>query len=126
VAVDDLITLASGDVGTYDGADNRILSIADDRNSFVLSGTYSSDDTGGTAQLDLSSIEVVYQVMAQITGTDSVVSILPGTGDKVVYVNRDPKPNLNIGTNRKLYFKIANAATYRIAVDASLTVAGEG
>jgi hypothetical protein len=129
IQIDDLLTVAGASVGGYNSAVHRVVYIDPGRRFVEVSGVgYSADSTGGTVQLDISAIEGLYQVMAQITGTTPQVVILPGTGDKVIFVNQDPilAGARNIGIKRKLYVKIAAADTYRIGIDATLSVAGEG
>jgi len=127
VKVGDVLEVAGSSVGGYNVATHRITSIAEDLRSVVTSESFTSVGTGGTVKLNIPTAEQpAYQVMPQITGTDSVLTIPPGTGDRVIYVNQDPLPNVNIGVNRKLYLKMADAGTYRVLVSAGLSVAGEG
>lgn len=126
VAVGDLLTVAGSSVGGYNVATHRVLSISEDRRQAATSEAYTADGAGGTAQLDLSAIEEVFRVIPNIAGASPQLIIPAGTGDKVLHVNRDPQPNLNIGVNRKVYFRITGNGSYRIALDASLGVAGEG
>jgi hypothetical protein len=126
VRVGDLVTVAGSSVGGYNVA-HRITAIAEDKRSFVTDQAYSADGTGGTVKLDIPVAEQeLNRVLSNITGSDSVLTIPPGSGDKAVYVNQDPLPNANIGVKRKIYFKFAAAATYRVAISAELSVAGEG
>lgn len=126
VRVGDIVTVAGSSVAGYN-TQHRITSIADDKRSFITDQAYSADGTGGTVKLDIPSEEQAMNlVLPNIGGADSVLVIPPGSGDKAIYVNQDPLPNANIGIKRKVYMQFGAVATYRVAISAELTVAGEG
>jgi hypothetical protein len=126
VIVGDMLEVTNSATGAYNVATHRITSIADDLRSCVTSESFSADALGGEVKLQIPAAEQpAYQVLPQITGTDDVLE-LPGTVDLIRYVNKDPLGNRNIGVNRKLYLKFADASTYRVLLGSTLSVAGEG
>ena len=130
----DQVTLAAGDAGTYDG-NHRVVGTGkfyittDGRPTLVPNSdvrfqvqyidtdtAHSSDDTGGTMQLNIpAGDQVLYQTLPNLTGTGSVKALTNADTDEIEYVNRDPIGERNIGVNRKLWIVLVGTpATYLI------------
>ena len=89
--------------------------------------TFSDVGVGGEVKLDIPTAEhPAYQVIENITDTDDVFVTPAASGATAVFVNLDPLPNANIGVRRKLYVRVADAATYKMTIAASLDVSGGG
>lgn len=128
VRVGDLVTVAASSVGGYDVA-HRVLAIDPSTNPrwVETDQAFTTVGIGGTVKLDIPAAEQpLSRVIAELTGTDNILVIPPGSGDKAIYVNKDPLPNANIGVRRIVYMKLDDASDYRIALTAELGVAGEG
>ena len=122
----DTVAVAGNTVAGYN-TDHIVEVVSDDKLEVITDQAYTADGFGGTATLAIPTAEEeLYRVLPQQTGA-SPLSVIPSTtGDIVLYVNRDPLGNRNIGIKRKIYVKIATVDTYRISITALLGVAGEG
>ena len=122
----DIIAVAGNSEGAYN-TDHIVEVVSDDKLEVITNVTFTVEGFGGTATLAIPSAEEeLYRVLPQQTGASPLSVIPSSTGDIVLYVNRDPLGNRNIGIKRKIYVKIAAADTYRIAITSLLGVAGEG
>jgi hypothetical protein len=127
VRIGDVITVAGASVGGYNTS-HRVTAVEpiwDDGtklmtrvDTVVTDQAFSAQATGGTATLAIPAAEQpLYHVCDHITGTDDEDVALD-----VAYMNRDPLLNRNIGVNRKIYVKFADAATYRVAIRSTTDV----
>jgi hypothetical protein len=122
----DQIAVAGNSVAGYN-VTHRVEKVSDDKLEVITDRTYTADGFGGTAALAIAAADQeLYRVLPNQSSGSPLSVIPPATGDVVAYRNQDPLPNANIGVKRKIYIKIAAAATYRIAISSLLNVAGEG
>jgi hypothetical protein len=122
----DQIAVAGTSVAPYNTT-HRVEHVSDDKKEIITDQTFSARALGGTLTLAISAADQeLYRVMANISAASPVISIPPATGDSILFVNKDPLGNNNIGTKRKIYLKVAAADTYRVAITSLLGVAGEG
>lgn len=126
VRVGDEIVVAGSTVAAYNTR-HRVEKISDDKKEVVTDQSFTVEGLGGTATLDIASADrELYRVLPNIAGGSPILEVPTTTGDVALFVNRDPRPNANIGVNRVLYVLVAAIATYRLNIAALLNVAGEG
>ena len=122
----DRIDVAGSSEAVYD-EDHTVEAVSDDKLEVITDFTFTVESFGGTATLAIPSADgELYRVLPTQSGASPLIVIPTATGDRVLYVNRDPLGNRNIGVKRKVYVRIGSEDTYRIGLAAILGVAGEG
>lgn len=131
VKVGDVLAVAGTDAAGYN-TDHRVVAIVMEQRSgdnrphapyvdamcLITDQAYVADAKGGTARIAIPAAEQPLYLVTDLSDTDSAEDY-----PYMTYVNLDPLLNVNIGVNRKIYVKFAEAATYKLVLRAREGVA---
>lgn len=114
--VGDTLTVAGASPAGYN-TDHEVVTVVN-KGTVVTDQAYISTGTGGTGSLNIPAEEhPLYQVLPQQTGTGSLIY---WPTEFSPFVSQDPEGATSLaGQSKKLYVKLADIDTYRIALAAA-------